>query len=228
MERVHGPVVGDLPRVRGPDGGEVQQDRPVPRLLASTPSARRPGRWTAGPRRRPSRPSTVPQVRQAADAPREQARAVPVLLGLPDVQGVVQPRRRRATPSPRSSRPSTSARSAASRWPCGKARGALPRLHGLPQVPQHDARRRPGEARPAGQGRRQVREVRRPDGRQAGPPRAVPRLPELSQVPEHRADPRRPQGAARRAGRPPPAALDAATTSRRSPSRRSATTAAAR
>ncbi len=57
---------------------------------------------------------------------------------------------------------------------CGKpmalrqgSRGAVPGLHGLPQVPQRDAGRRPGQARPAGQGRGPLHEVRRADGRAA-------------------------------------------------------------
>ena len=74
----------------------------------------------------------------------------------------------RATPCPRSSRPSTPARSAASRWPCGRARGAVPGLHRVSQVPQRDARGRPGQAGPAGEGRGPLREVRRHDGRAQG------------------------------------------------------------
>ena len=86
------------------------------------------------------------------------------------------------------------------------SRGDVPRLHGLSQVPQHHARRRPGQARRAGQGRGQVREVRRPDGRQARPPRRVPRLPELSQVPQHRArSPTSSRSSSASRPRPPPA-----------------------
>ncbi|MEJ7637672.1 MAG: type I DNA topoisomerase [Singulisphaera sp.] len=66
---------------------------------------------------------------------------------------------------PRSSRPIMSVRSAASRWPC--AGPGASGLHRLSQVPQHDAGRRSGAA-VLGDGRGQVREVRRPDGRQAG------------------------------------------------------------
>ena len=50
-------------------------------------------------------------------------------------------------PVPSGSRPSTSARSAASRWPCARARGAVPGLHGLSQVPQRPAGRRPRASR---------------------------------------------------------------------------------
>ena len=55
---------------------------------------------------------------------------------------------------------------------CGKPmvmrqgpRGDFLGCTGLSQVPQHDAGRRAGQARPAGQGRGHLREVRRPDGR---------------------------------------------------------------
>ena len=88
----------------------------------------------------------LPQVRQAADAPREQARASSCRARATRRARSRSTSTPRATPSRRSSRPSTSARSAASRWPCARARGAVPGLHRLPQVPQHDARRRRGQA----------------------------------------------------------------------------------
>ena len=68
--------------------------------------------------------ASLHQVRQAADAPREQARA-----SCCPARAIPPARSRststpRAIPSPRSSRPSTSARSAASRWSCARGRGA--------------------------------------------------------------------------------------------------------
>ena len=90
----------------------------VPRVQGD-PADRRPA-----PRRGRRERAHLPQVRQAAVDPREQARReVPVVLGISRVQGVVQHRRRRATRSPRWSRPNTSARSAASRWCCARGRG---------------------------------------------------------------------------------------------------------
>ena len=52
-------LVGDLPRLRRTDGGEVQQDAASSWAARSTPSARRPGRSTASPAPRRSRPSTA-------------------------------------------------------------------------------------------------------------------------------------------------------------------------
>ena len=66
-----------------------------------------------------------------------------------------------------------------------------------------------------------------PMGVKSRPPGGVPRLLELPQVPEHRADPRRPQGAARR-GRHRPGGGERPRPQDDRPGPRSATTAAAR
>ena len=213
MERVSDPHQRDLPRLRRADGAEVRQDRPVPGLLEvprvqGDPAPRRPA---AGRGRRER--ARLPQVRQAALDPREQAgREVPLVLGLSRLQGVVQHRRRRATPCPRGSRPSTSARSAASRWPCARARaGRSWAARAIPSAATCMPVDAEGKPVADGQDRREVREVRRADGRPPGPPRGLPRLHRLSQVPRHRPGPRRAQGQARRAGpgrRPPPAGPD--------------------
>ena len=162
-----GPVVGDLPRVRGPDDGEVQPDGVVPRLLEVSRVQVDPADGRPGPPGRDRDRASLPEVRQAADAPREQAGALPLVLGLSEVQGVLQPRRG-GQPGPLGGRDRARLREVrqADGPPPGVAR-RLPRLHRLPQMPQHDPRRRQGPAGRGGQGRGQVREVRRADGGQA-------------------------------------------------------------
>ncbi len=213
MQRVSVPSIGSLPGLRRADGREIQQIRPVSRLLEVSRLQGDPPHGRLRTRRGRRDRAQMHQVRQAAYAPREQARAVPVVLGLSRAARSRTTSIRTAIPCPRSWRPSTFARSAASRWRCGKVRGA--RSSAARAIPnagtpcRWTTRGKPVADR---EGRRQVREVRRPDGRQARPSRAVPRLPELSQMPEHRADSRRAQGAARRPRSPPPAPLRPART----------------
>ena len=59
MQRVSGPLVGDLPGLRRADGREVQQDRPVPRLLEVPRVQGDPPDGRLSPAPRPSRPSTT-------------------------------------------------------------------------------------------------------------------------------------------------------------------------
>ena len=191
----------DLPRLRCADGAEVRQDRPVPGLLEVSrlqgdPAA---GRTAAGRGRRQR--ARLPQVRQAALDPREQAgREIPVVLGVSRLQGIVQHRR---AGQPRAVPCRDRARLREMRQADGPAPGsawAVPRLHRLSQVPQHPAGGQRGQAGADGQDRCEVREVRQAYGRAPGPPWAVPRLHRLSQVPRHGARPGRAQGTACRAG----------------------------
>ena len=157
-----------------------------PGLFEATPeckSTRRDGRISRG--RRPSRVShTCPKCGKPAPDPREQARARNSLScsGYPGLQGGVQHLgppmanlpvalggRDRARP----------AISAASRWPCGKARGA-PFLGctGYPKCRNTMPRRR----RPASRSCPVKVDVKcekcgRPDGAQARTSRSLPRLP---------------------------------------------------
>ncbi len=83
----------DLPRLRCADGDQVQPHGQVPELLEvlhgrvqGDPADRR-----AAPRRGRRQRARLPQVQQAPHDPPEQAgREVPLLLGLPRMQGVVQ------------------------------------------------------------------------------------------------------------------------------------------
>ena len=118
-----GPVVGDLQRVRLADGGQVQQDRPVPRLLQVPRVQGHPADGRLGPARGRGDRTHLRQVRQALML-RESKRG-PFLScsGYPGCKESYNLDPVTATSrSPRWSRPSTSATSAASRWPCGKGR----------------------------------------------------------------------------------------------------------
>ena len=228
LDEFYYPVPGGAEGGRDPDGAGVRSRR-----ARSATSVRRPMVLKFGktgqflgcskyPECKATRPlggqpraeaveseTRLPQVRQAALDPREQAgREVPFVLGLPRMQGVVQHRRAR---QPRAIAGGDRARLREVRQADGAApgpSGAVPGLHGLSQMPQRGGRRRRGEAGRDGQDRCEVRKVRRARWRCAKDAAgAFLGCTELSQVPRHRPGARGAQGTARRAGprcRPPP------------------------
>ena len=173
----------NLPRLRCTDGAQVRQDRPVPGLLEvsrvqGNPAARRPAS------RRGSRERAhLPQVLEASLDSREQARReIPVMLGVPRVQGIVQHRRRRQA-GPRCGRDRIYLREM--RQADGDAPGpprGLHRVHRLPQVPQCPAGGRPGSPGSDREGGSRVPQVRRTDGGAQWPSRTVPGLSQVSQM----------------------------------------------
>ena len=204
MERVQIPT-NEICHVCGaPDGAQVRQDRPVPGLLEISRVQGDPAAGRPAPRRGRRERARLPEVRQAAHDPREQARReVPLVLGLSRTARNRSTSTRRASPFPRWSRPSTSARNAASRWRCGRDRAD--RSWAARAIPSA-ATRCPSTTRAS----RSRRSRSRSSARSAAVPMAVRRgrrgsflgCTELSQVPRHRSGSRRPQGPARRAGAP--------------------------
>ena len=155
------------------------------------------------PRRGRRDRARLPQVRQAADDPREQAgRDVPVVLGIPRLQGVVQ-HRRGGQPRPLGRRDRVRLREVRQAdGHAARARGAVPGLHGLSQVPQHHARRRRRASRVRrSRSRSSARSAAAPMGVKQGRRGAFLGCLNYPKCRGTAPDPRRPQGAARRAGR---------------------------
>ena len=179
MERVQVAVDGGLPRLRRADGGEVQQDRPVPRLLEVSRVQGDPADGRPAPRRgRRDRAHAAPSA-ASRDAPREQARASSCRARATPSARSRSTSTRRATRSRRWSRPSTSARSAASRWRCGRARAG--RSWAAPATPSAGTRwpstTRASRSQPVKVDVK-CEKCGGPMGVKQGPPGRLPRLPD--------------------------------------------------